>query len=121
MTLPRGWMFSSLAELVTLQTGPFGSSLHQSDYVADGIPLINPMHIVGGRVRPHRENAVSEETAERLAVFCVQPGDVVIGRRGEMGRCAVITERERGWLCGTGSMVIRCGAQLLAIVEPTDS
>ena len=28
---------------------------------------------------------------------------IVLGRRGEMGRCAVVTEKEDGWLCGTGS------------------
>jgi type I restriction enzyme S subunit len=32
-------------------------------------------------------------------------GDVVLGRRGEMGRCAVV--HEDGYLCGTGSMIIR--------------
>lgn len=30
-----------------------------------------------------------------------------MGRRGEMGRCAVVTERENDWLCGTGSLFIR--------------
>ena len=30
-----------------------------------------------------------------------------MGRRGEMGRCAVITEHEKEWLCGTGSLFIR--------------
>lgn len=26
-----------------------------------------------------------------------------MGRRGEMGRCAIVGEAENGWLCGTGS------------------
>ena len=30
-----------------------------------------------------------------------------MGRRGEMGRCAVVGEREDGWLCGTGSLILR--------------
>lgn len=112
LTLPLGWTDTLLSELVSLQTGPFGSSLHQSDYVVGGIPLINPMHIVAGRIRAHRDHAVSPETLRRLAEFKVSAGDVVIGRRGEMGRCAVVTQREHGWLCGTGSMVIRCGDAL---------
>lgn len=102
-----------LGDLVTLQTGPFGSSLHQSDYVTNGVPLVNPMHIVGGRVRATEEHTVSAETAQRLSDFRLSAGDVVIGRRGEMGRCAVVTPREHGWLCGTGSMVIRCGEALV--------
>ncbi|MFO1371433.1 MAG: restriction endonuclease subunit S [Candidatus Competibacteraceae bacterium] len=32
---------------------------------------------------------------------------VVIGRRGEMGRCALVTAVEDGWLCGTGSFFIK--------------
>ena len=30
-----------------------------------------------------------------------------MARRGEMGRCAVVNEREAGWLCGTGSLILR--------------
>ena len=37
-------------------------------------------------------------------------GDVVLGRRGEMGRCAVVDAE--GYLCGTGSMTLRCGSEM---------
>ena len=37
----------------------------------------------------------------------MRKGDVVIGRRGEMGRCALVTDIEDGWLCGTGSFYIK--------------
>lgn len=30
-----------------------------------------------------------------------------MGRRGEMGRAAAITDVENGWLCGTGSILFR--------------
>jgi type I restriction enzyme, S subunit len=51
---------------------------------------------------------VTKEAAIRLSDFRLQPRDVVIGRRGEMGRCAVVREQQAGWLCGTGSLIIRC-------------
>ncbi len=92
---------------MALRTGPFGTSLHKKDYVAGGVPVINPMHIADGRITPTVKHAVSLETADRLGEFKVCVGDVVIGRRGEMGRCAVVTRREAGWLCGTGSLLIR--------------
>jgi type I restriction enzyme S subunit len=50
---------------------------------------------------------VSAQMAAKLSEYRLQPGDVVLGRRGEMGRCAVISEREQGWLCGTGSLIVR--------------
>ena len=33
--------------------------------------------------------------------------DIIMGRRGEMGRTSAITEREDGWICGTGSILFR--------------
>ena len=91
----------------SIMTGPFGSSLHQSDYVADGIPVINPQNIVDGTIIKDGAKMVSSETRERLSEFTVRENDIVIARRGEMGRCAVVTSEMDGWLCGTGSFVIR--------------
>ncbi|MBT0570699.1 restriction endonuclease subunit S [Curvibacter sp. CHRR-16] len=90
--------------LSSLKTGPFGSSLHKADYVMGGTPLINPMHIIAGRISPSQNMTVNHETWTRLSEYQLAVNDVVIGRRGEMGRCAVVTEKESGWLCGTGSM-----------------
>lgn len=92
-------------------TGPFGSLLHKRDYVEGGIPLVNPAHITDSGIEPDQRKTVTQETAERLASYCLRKGDVVIGRRGEMGRCAVVTEVEDGWLCGTGSFVIRSSSR----------
>jgi len=65
------------------------------------------MHIVGGKIVPSSAATITPETAERLSEFRLQRGDVVLGRRGEMGRCAVVGEVEHGWLCGTGSLIVR--------------
>ena len=106
--LPEGWAWSRLGSLLALFiTGPFGSTLHKSDYVADGIPLINPMNIIDGKVVPIDKMQVSSETVERLSSFKVASDDIVIARRGDMGRCAVVQSEQDGWLCGTGSFVLR--------------
>lgn len=89
-----------------LSTGPFGSALHSSDYVTGGISVINPTHIVNGQVVADDDVSISEEMASALAVYRLQPGDVVIGRRGEMGRCAVVPAGSSNWLCGTGSLML---------------
>ena len=62
--------------------------------------------INGGKIFPSDRMTVDEPTLKRLSDFKISTGDVIIGRRGEMGRCAVITKNEDGWLCGTGSMVL---------------
>ena len=42
-----------------------------------------------------------------LAKHRILPGDLLFGRRGEIGRCGLITERESNWLCGTGCLRAR--------------
>jgi type I restriction enzyme M protein len=88
-------------------TGPFGTALHERDYVSDGIPVINPKNIVDGVILQAGAKTVSEATRDRLQEFTVRENDIIIGRRGEMGRCAIVTSEMNGWLCGTGCFVIR--------------
>jgi len=105
--IPSNWIWCRLGEISnSMSTGPFGTMLHQSDYVREGTPLINPMNIVNGKIVPSEKMVVSEATKQRLSSYQLEEGDVVIARRGEMGRCAVVTETETGWICGTGSFFI---------------
>ena len=107
--IPETWEWCRLAPLLHyLSTGPFGSALHKRDYVQGGIPLINPMHIDMEKaiITPSDNARISPETAERLSAYKLSIGDIVIARRGEMGRAAIITEKEQGWLCGTGSFFL---------------
>ena len=113
-----GWMEKTLGEIAeNISTGPFGTMLHKSDYVPDGIPLVNPMNIVDSSIVPSRKMMVSERTRERLRSYVLKAGDVVIGRRGELGRCALVTDREDGWLCGTGSFFVRLSQQFRSRLE----
>jgi len=91
----------------SIQTGPFGSLLHQSDCIQGGIPIINPKHIINGVVSCGENETITEDKAEELSSYRLEEGDVLLARRGEMGRCAAITRRENGYLCGTGSMFLR--------------
>ncbi len=103
-----GWVETTLGQATAgVFTGPFGSVLHKSDYVANGIPLVNPAHITETGIEPDLSKTVSRQTAKRLEGYIMRKGDIVIGRRGEMGRCALVTEAEDGWLCGTGSFFIK--------------
>ncbi len=92
-----------------IRTGPFGSQLHQSDYVDEGVPVIMPKDIVSGKVAPEGVARVRLEDAERLSQHRLQRGDIVYGRRGDIGRHAFITAKEEGWLCGTGCLRISVG------------
>lgn len=93
-------------------TGPFGTVLSASEYVDGGIPIINPTHISSGVITPEFAVTVSPEVAERIKRHRLEKGDLVMGRKGDVGRSAIVTEREAGWICGSDSIAIRCGRAL---------
>ena len=102
--IPESWKWVRFSELMnSMSTGPFGSMLHKSDYVEHGIPLVNPANIVNSQIVASDKMMVSAKTAKRLESYMLKAGMIIMGRRGEMGRCAVVREKETGWLCGTGS------------------
>ena len=70
------------------------------------------MQITDGKIVPTSSMAITEEAARKLSDFRLQTGNIVIGRRGDMGRCAFVRPEQNGWLCGTGSMVIRTSHSL---------
>lgn len=92
------WREATLGELAErdgglVQTGPFGSQLHQSDYLPDGIPVIMPKDIAEGRVSVESVARVSEETVNRLQRHKLKPRSIVLPRRGEVTKRAFIRTR----------------------------
>lgn len=108
----HGYEKVSLSELADIRIGPFGSLLHKEDYIEGGHPLLNPSHIVDGKVAPDYKLSISEEKYNELSAYQLHVGDVVMGRRGEMGRCAIVPDE--GYLCGTGSLMIRTKGDVTA-------
>ena len=91
---------------VIIKTGPFGSALHKEEYISDGIPVINPIHISNGNIIPSSEMSISQDKFSKLSRWQLKKDEVILGRRGEMGRAAVIVENMLPMLCGTGSIVL---------------
>jgi len=111
--IPAHWALSRLGRIaVNLQTGPFGSQLHAADYVEDGVPAINPANLQGGEIVPDPRCVVSDEKFTQLSRHRLIEGDIVFARRGEMGRCARVTEKSEGFLCGTGSLRVRLNIEV---------
>ncbi len=112
--IPEHWDALPLKLLCeSLQTGPFGTQLHAEDYIENGVPSINPAHLSNGKIVPDLKVSVDEDTVERLAIHKFKLGDIVFARRGEIGRCGLVTQQEVGWLCGSGSLRARPHKNLL--------
>ena len=112
------WVETTLGALARdgegFQTGPFGSELKAAEYLpaeppaagrAPGVPVAMPRDLVAGRVETAAIARVAEERAEKLARYRVRPGDLLVARRGKLGRSALVTAAEDGWVCGTGCLV----------------
>jgi type I restriction enzyme S subunit len=95
----------AIGKVADVRTGPFGSVLHKADYANEGVPLVNPINMVNGNIRV--DKYVKPSVAASLDSYWLKARDVVVARRGELGRCVVVGEEHEGWLCGTGSFFIR--------------
>lgn len=81
-----------------VQTGPFGSQLHQEDYVTEGTPIITVEHLGDNRIAHQGLPCVSDEDRQRLAKYSLRTGDIVFSRVGSVDRRAIVHEAENGWL-----------------------
>lgn len=99
-----------------IQTGPFGSQLHQADYSEEGTPVVMPADIIDGKISETKIARVSEDHVMRLERHQLAIGDIVYGRRGDIGRQALVTSKEEGWLCGTGCLRVTVGKN--SLIDP---
>lgn len=115
--VPHGWERKTLESVCLsgngIQTGPFGSQLHQADYSEEGVPVVMPKDIIDFRVSVATIARIPEGLADSLGRHRMIPGDIVYGRRGDIGRRAFIGKRQQGWFCGTGSLRLRPDPQAI--------
>jgi type I restriction enzyme S subunit len=108
-SMPEGWARMTLRELASvsggqIRTGPFGSQLHQADYRPIGTPVVMPTNLTSGEIVEDGIARIDDDMAAKLADHAMIEGDIVYGRRGDIGRKALIGPDEAGWLCGTGCL-----------------
>ena len=107
ITNEKGWEVKKVKDIFSVKIGPFGSLLHNSDYISGGTPLVNPIHMHNERICPDYDFSVSDNKLKELGNYILHTDDIVLARRGDIGRCAIVGMNEDGYLCGTGSLFIR--------------
>ncbi|MBD3620375.1 MAG: restriction endonuclease subunit S [Chromatiales bacterium] len=81
-----------------IQTGPFGSQLHQKDYVPVGTPIITVEHLGENRILHRDLPRVSDADRDRLSRYLLREGDIVFSRVGSVDRRALVRQEEDGWM-----------------------
>jgi len=93
--------------LADVQTGPFGTQLRASDYVADGTPVINVRNIGYGDLRAEKVEHVAEQTTDRLSQHLLQENDIVLGRKGAVDRHLFVANEQENWMQGSDCIRLR--------------
>jgi len=96
--IPEDWGVIQLREVSSVKTGPFGSSLHESDYVNNGIPIITVEHLSEFGITTQNLPLVSQNDYKRLLAYQLISGDIVFSRVGSVDRSSIISDYESGWL-----------------------
>ena len=99
---PRTFQHNRLVDLCVakagIQTGPFGSQLHQRDYVKIGTPIITVEHLLDNRIGRSDLPRVSDKDRARLSKYVLREGDIVFSRVGSVDRRSLVRKAEDGWL-----------------------
>ena len=98
---------TTLGQVADIITGPFGSSLHQYEYVSFGIPVIMPQDIGNRNLSCEKIAYITQEKANELSRYLVDTNDIVYARRGDIEKHAFITDNDKGAICGTGCLRVR--------------
>ncbi|MFA5331343.1 MAG: restriction endonuclease subunit S [Methanoregula sp.] len=101
-SFPEEYHLDELEDLcvkkIGIQTGPFGSQLHNSDYVSVGTPILTVEHLGENRIIHENLPRVTEEDRQRLSRYSIKKGDIIFSRVGSVDRRALVRDAEDGWL-----------------------
>ena len=87
-----------IGDIATVQTGPFGSQLHQSDYKEVGTPIITVEHLGSNRILHENLPLISDDDKSRLVKYSLREGDIVFSKVNSVDRRAYVRKNESGWL-----------------------
>ena len=102
------WKEYKLGDIANIQTGPFGSQLHNEDYVDIGTPIVTVEHLGKRKFTKQNLPMVSDSDKNRLSKYILKEGDIVFSRVGSVDRCSFVSKDEEGWLFSGRCLRVRC-------------
>ena len=101
--LPDGWTWSAFGFLGadphnTVQTGPFGAQLHNTDFVPSGVPVIAVGNLTGTGFKREGLYFIKPEKAAQLSRYDIWSGDILFARSGAtLGKVCVAPADVSDW------------------------
>lgn len=82
-----------------IQIGPFGAQLHKTEFVDEGVPVLNVGNVWPQGLRLDYLDHVSTEKADELRRYAIQSGDLLFARSGAtLGKVCLVPPPCDGWL-----------------------
>lgn len=106
------WKECTIGDVCDVQTGPFGSQLHEKDYVSKGTPIVTVEHLGNRSFTTQNLPMVSDADKNRLQKYCMKTGDLVFSRVGSVDRCTYANENNDGWLFSGRCLRVRPNEEL---------
>ena len=102
-TIPETWIYDKIKHHVqdkpnSIVDGPFGTQLHNDEYVDEGIPVIRIVNLsYEGNFDPEKLVFITQEKYQSLKRSSVEPGDLIIAKTGAtIGKVGVFEGYEKG-------------------------
>ncbi|ELX4137724.1 restriction endonuclease subunit S [Vibrio vulnificus] len=88
--------------------GPFGSNLKSSDYIEQGVRIIQLQNIGDGQFNDDYKVFTSKEKADELLANNIYSGDIILSKMGDpVGRACIIPETDRRYvMCSDGIRLV---------------
>ena len=106
------WKTYKLGDIADIQTGPFGSQLHNKDYADEGSPIVTVEHLGNRHFTTQNLPLVSDTDKARLSKYILSEGDIVFSRVGSVDRCSYVSDKEVGWLFSGRCLRVRCNREV---------
>lgn len=94
--IPSDWEVISIGEFAggdgNIVDGPFGSNLTNSDYVSEGVPVLQGLNITGDRFQWKEVRYITEQKARELVRSDARVGDLLTIKKGTIGFSALIDD-----------------------------
>jgi type I restriction enzyme S subunit len=89
--IPEEWKAPKIEAIIDeISMGPFGSDIKVSNFVTEGVPVLNGANVALERLTDMFENFVTLAKAKSLKKAVARRGDVVVTHRGTIGQVSYI-------------------------------
>lgn len=111
---PLNWKQGQLIDLCSskddIKCGPFGTQLSKDEYQKEGVPLWGIPQINSSfLIMP--SDYLSEDKAKKLEPYSIVQGDIVMSRKGNVGKCALYPDNLSRGIMHSDALRIRINSE----------